>query len=281
MLKQIAIACLLVAPGVALAVPTTDHTACVSSQEFMDSMHYLRSNKNVELPEEQVRLYADQISKGCTGAYARFKDVFEYLNKMGVDHRQSLKIAMSFSPHTDTVKNTFLEILKGSYLREYYDVDFKSALQLAYDISMDHRTTPERLRTDFVGFVRFCNEKKGMEVPLSACVKYSRRLLELTPYFEKGAYPSFEELFIKLNTDKAFGISIRESLEVSLKVLSFGPQAPENFLKGYAYALDTAGLGLSTNDAVQFGLRMASRSVTQMPPPVVGETSRQSARGND
>lgn len=256
-----------------MAVPTTEHQSCLSSEEFMQTVTFLRASKDIELPELEIRKYADQVSKSCSGASARFQDVFLYLNKTGVDHRQSLKIAMSFAPHTDAVKNTFLEILKGSYLREYYDIDFRSALQMAYDIAMDHRTSPERLRKDFVGFVRFCKEKKGLELPLAVCMKYSKKLLELSPYYASGAFPSFEELFIKLNTHKEFGVSIVDALKVSLNVLKFGPTAPENFLTGYAYAMNPVGLHMSVHQGLDFALRMAERSVTTMPPPVVNDTA--------
>lgn len=255
--------------NLSIAVPTTEHQSCLSSEEFVQTVTFLRETKEIDLPEEQIRSYADQISKGCSGASQRFKDVFLYLNQTGVDHRQSLKIAMSFAPHTDTVKNTFLEILKGSYLREYYDIDFRSALQTAYDIAMDHRTSPERLRKDFVGFVRFCKEKQGLELPLTVCMKFSKKLLDLSPYYAQGAYPGFEELFTKLNTNKEFGISVKESLEITLKVLSYGPKGPENFLTGYAYALNPEGLHMGVHEGVQFALRMAERSVTTLPPPVV------------
>ncbi len=261
------------------AVPTTEHQSCLSSEEFVQTVTFLRDNKDIDLPEQQIRSYADQISKGCSGASQRFRDVFLYLNKNGVDHRQSLKIAISFAPHTDTVKNTFLEILKGSYLREYYDLDFRAALQTAYDISMDHRTSPERLRKDFVGFVQFCKDRNGLELPLAACMKFSKKLLELSPYYAQGAYPQFEELFKKLNTDKKFGISIKESLEITLKVLSYGPKGPENFLTGYSYALNPDGLHMGVHEGVQFALRMAERSVTTMPPPIVEDLTTSSAKG--
>lgn len=251
------------------AVPMTEHQACLSSEEFVNTVTFLRGNSDIELPEQQIREYADLVSQGCSGASLRFQEVFQYLNKMGVDHRQSLKIAMSFAPHADSVKNTFLEILKGSYLREYFDIDFRSALQMAYDIAMDHRTSPERLRKDFVGFVRFCKEKQGLELPLAQCMRFAKKLLELSPYYGEGAFPGFQTLFTKMNTEKEFGLSIKESLEISLKVLTYGPKGPENFLTGYSYALNPEGLHMGVQDGVHFAMRMAARSVTEMPPPVV------------
>lgn len=245
---------------------------CESTQEYIKTIKFLREYKG-KLPEKASRKIASKVSQGCTGASDRFSKIFLLIREMGVDQGQSLDIAMDFSHLDDETFKNFYEIFQRAYLTEFFDFDFKTSFNLAYELSKDYKGNPEQARKDFLALIKFCSEEKKLGLPLRFCAEFATKVAKLSQYYPKGIYQPFEDLYKKLRTKEPFGLSVKKSFELLIQILQHGPKAPDNFIKGYQFALDPKGLDLNANKALKFALKMAQQSVTELPPPLAKKKS--------
>ncbi len=242
---------------------------CYSTQEFIKSFEFLRTNGTSGMKLEVARELADQVARGCDGAADRFKETFLLLTKMGVSFLKSLQIGLEFARLTNEMQKNFFSILKQSYLSEFLDYDFNLSLQIAFEFSRDLKSNHLRAREDFSSLVRFCLDKKNQSIPLNLCGLISLELVRLSPYYPDGIYAPFIKLYEKLRSTGNYGLSIRDSLVVIFRILRYGPRAPQNFEEAYAYAVNDKGLHFKPQDALVFALRMARRSSTSKELPLV------------
>ena len=108
---------------------------CHSTQEYIAALEFLRKKGTAGLRDEVARGLADHVSRGCDGAAERFRETYLLLSKIGVAHVRSLEMAMEFSQLKPEVQENFFEILKHSYLAEFFNYDFDVALKIAYEFS--------------------------------------------------------------------------------------------------------------------------------------------------
>ena len=112
---------------------------------------------------------------------------------------------------------------------------------------------------------------KELGLPQKDCFELSLKLAAKSKYFQKGSFSAFEELYLRLRNEKRFGIDIRNALQISLKVIGYGPLGPKNFIDGYDYALSSSGLSETAEKSLAHGLKMAERSNRNEEPPVVSQ----------
>ncbi|MCB0384781.1 MAG: hypothetical protein KDD43_05260 [Bdellovibrionales bacterium] len=271
--------------GASWAAPTplqtdTDVKLCYSTQEYILALEFLRSHGTAGMRDEVARGLADQVSRGCDGAAERFRETYLALTKMGVAHIKALEIAMEFSQLSTEVQENFFEILNHSYLTEFLNYDFEMALRIAYEFSKDLKAYHGRARDDFIALVKFCLNPKEMSVPVNVCGLMALELVRLSPHYPEGVFKSFQDLYAKLRAGESFGLSLRDSLEVIVRVLKFGPRAPANFHRGYDFAVSQKGLNYPPHEALKFALRMARRSATGKPLPLA-KSAVELAHGED
>ncbi|MCC7404042.1 MAG: hypothetical protein IT288_06535 [Bdellovibrionales bacterium] len=242
---------------------------CSSTKEYIEALEFLRKYGTAGMRDEVARQLADYVSRGCDGAARRFRETYALLAKMGVSHVRSLEMGMDFASQTDEVQKNFFEILKQSYLTEFLNYDFELALKIAYEFSRDLPANHVRARNDFVALVRFCLDPKEISIPLNICGLMALELVRLSPHFPDGVFKPFQELYAMLRDGETFGLSLRDSLEVVMRVLKYGPRAPANFRQGYEYAVSGKGLNYPPHEGLKFALKMARRSATGTPLPLV------------
>lgn len=263
--------CLTFTQSKAFVTPTIQQSEtklCHSTREFIIAYEFLRTHGTAGMKDQVAQDVADQVARGCDGAAGRFQDTFLLLSKMGVSHLKTLEMSLEFSHMSDEIQRNFFEILKHSYLSEFFDYDFEVALKIAYEFSKDLKGNHVRAKEDFISLVNFCLDKKNMALPVNACGLLSLELVRLSPYYPDGVFNPFIELYEKLRSGDSYGLSVKESLEVSLHVLKFGPRSPDNFNQAYAYAVSEQGLRAKPKEALAFALRMAGRSATGQPLPI-------------
>lgn len=241
---------------------------CFSTQEFILTYEFLRSHGTAALDKEAARQISIQVARGCDGAAERFKETYLFLTKIGVAQIKAFEMGIEFSRLGAEVQRNFIEILKHSYLGEFFDYDFDFALKVAYEFSKNLGTHHLRARRDFISMVSFCLKKDEMALPINVCGILALELVRLSPYYSQGVFTPFTDLYGKLRAGESFGLSVRDAMEVILRVLKFGPRSPANFNRAYEYAVNTKGLSLAPKQALAFALGMSKISATGMPLPI-------------
>ncbi len=244
-----------------------DH--CEPLKEFRIAMDFFRVEKEVINPSEaKARHLSSQISKGCKGAAQRFIKTFLLLFKSGVDQFRAIEYGVEFANADDETVENFFEIFKKTYLNEYFDLDYSTALKVSFELSKSFKGNRQKAREDFLEVSNFCLKKEGMNLPIRLCAELAIKLARLSHYYPEGVQKDFLNLYKLLREDRRFGMNILTSLRVILHVLPFGPTAPSNFLKSYEYAIDPNGLASGGISAIKFAIKMAEHSVKQSPPPI-------------
>jgi hypothetical protein len=243
-----------------------DH--CDSTKEFVEALSFMRTQKDVVSSESLAKEKAFEISKGCNGATQRFARIFLLLKKSGVDYSKSLHVGVLFSKESDTTVDNFFEIFQKTYLGEFFDLDYQTAINVSYELSTDFEGNREQARKDFLSIGRDCLDKNEMNLPIKQCAELALKFARNSKYFPEGTYKPFSEMYKLFRKDKRFGLSIRSTLEIINEILPYGPKAPENFISGFDLAIKENGMNLGGKDAITFGIAMAKRSVKTLPPPV-------------
>lgn len=246
-----------------------ERTLCHSTQEYINALKFLRSTNVILVTESTARLIADKVSKSCDGGAERFAKVLTLLKTVGLSDLKSLEIALDFSARPLEVQKNFLEIFTKSFLAEFFDYDYRTAATLAFELSKNYKGDPAQVREDFIELVRFCKADDKLDLPARLCAEYTMKLARLTQFHHKGVRASFYKLYERFRDDRTFALDIRNSLELSYNILKYGPHAADNFFAAYDFAVKEDGLNLAQGPAVEFSLRMASRSFKGEAPPLV------------
>lgn len=242
---------------------------CHPTEEFKEALNFMRVKKEEINPSEgRARLLAAEIAKGCDGAAKRFAKIYSVLKKSGVDIAKSIDVAMKFTQEDDETTENFFQIFKKTYLGEFLDFDYFSAIKLSYEISTQYKGNRKKAREDFMKILKYCMDKGEMNLPVKTCAELSVPLARLSQYYPDGIYNPFITLYTTLRNDKRFGVSVKVALSILLDILPYGPTAPKNFTDSYDYALDKKGLGVDGREALQFAIAMSHRSAKKLPPPI-------------
>ncbi len=235
---------------------------CDSTPELIRTYEFLKQQKEVPTTEEQNLRVAEIVSEGCNGAGERFIEVILLLKKAGLSSAGSLRFGLDFSKLPKDVQKNFVEIFQGIYSPETYNQDYKFAVEMALKLSKEFKGSTRTVREDFKNFLDFCLGAKKDQLPMNLCFKVSLEAIQYNIYFESGVFSSFRELYEKLRNDNEYFLSIRDALQISLRVIQFGPRASQNFLTAYQFALSQKGLKMGRPQAFEIALKMASNSVT-------------------
>lgn len=240
-----------------------NHIDCHSAEEFEKSVEYLRSEKILGLNDKQIVTWSLVIAKGCSGATARFKNVFDLLMKTGVDFRKTVELASSFSKKTDEQTHSFAGLFKTFFLENYFDLDFMTAYELSLKLS-ENPAKSEFARRDFEKLYKFCTGQDKLMLPFKSCAKYSLNLLKHYELYPEGIFPFFESTINFLTTRTGAVLNIKEALEITEDILAHGPLAPETFKRGYNYAVNKKGLDTSAKQGMRIALELAKISLKEI-----------------
>ena len=244
-----------------------DEHLCRSTDEYIQTLNYLRRGQDLQLPEHTARLIADKVSRGCNGAAARFSQVLALMKSVGVSDTRALETSLRFASLPSEVQNNFTEIFTKTFLSEFFDYDYGLAVALATELSIAYRGDPARVRRDFMALAGFCRDSKGLDLPVRLCSEYAIKMARLSEFFPHGVALPFLQLYNRLRSDKEIAMDIKGSLSLSYLILKNGPWAVDNFFRGYSFATETSGLNYGRKQALSFALRMAKRSFEGKQPP--------------
>jgi len=243
--------------------------SCESTAEYIKILDFMRENKDFLVTETAARQIADVVSRGCTGAANRFSKILIMLKKIGVTDKKALEMAFEFSRLPDYVQTNFTEIFTKSFLTEFFDYDFTTALALAFELSKNYKGDPVQVRNDFLDLVRFCKDGQKLDLPTKLCAEYTIRLARLSQYYENGVRDPFYKVYQALRDKEEFSYDVKTSLDLSYNILKGGPKAIDNFFAAFNYATQKEGLGFAQDKAMKFALKMAKRSFKGKEPVVI------------
>lgn len=234
---------------------------CLSAREFITTVEFLRDFKDLQITEKSARSYADKVSAGCSGAGLRFIKVTKLLTKVGVDSKSALDSALTFITQKDNVVDAFVKTYALAYEEDFLDLDALSAMKISLRLSSQFKGDPEIARDDFKAVALYCKEKKKLNLPLPTCAKIATDIALLSEKFHEEIAEDFIDLleFISQDSDGP-GLDLNKALDITKKLITYGPRSYKNFKISYEYALDKDGLGLSAKDALNFAQNIAKRS---------------------
>jgi hypothetical protein len=239
---------------------------CKSTEEFVKALEFLRKEKSI--PEKEARRVSTLVAAGCDGAAERFSKAYLTMRKSGVALQKAVDVGLALVNEDPLTINNFYEIFEKMYLGEFYDVSFQTSFEIAYELSKEFRGNLEMARNDFNKFTKFCMDDKQMGLSVPQCAKLSVKFARLSQYYPKGIFEPFKEVYLMLREDKRFGVSMKEALEVSERIIRNGPMARVNFLQAYNYASMKDGLALSGREALVFAVKMSGLSSLGEEPPI-------------
>ncbi len=240
---------------------TESPNLCHASREYITTLEFIRDQKDFSLNETQARELANKVSGGCTGASKRFIQVTKLLLKSGMPSQVAIDTGLKYAVGEEASYLAFMTIFKSSYLESLLDLDLKLSLELALDLTQNYKGDKTLIEKEFSQLVDFCVNRKSLELPLIDCAKTSARVIKSGEGFDFKISKDFTDVFSYVTDKNKANLPTFEALKIAESVVAHGPQAKENFFKGYEYAVEKKGLDQSIKEALTFGKLMASRSV--------------------
>ncbi|MCO4753634.1 MAG: hypothetical protein KC478_04095 [Bacteriovoracaceae bacterium] len=239
---------------------------CLSAREYITSFEYLRSNKEFGFKQSQMRKFANEVSKGCSGASSRFIKVAKLLTGVGIDSSEALNGALKFVNSKDEVVDVFVKIFKKVYEEDFLDLDASTAMKTSVRLSAQFNGDPKKGGKDFETIAHFCKSSDGLGLSLKDCAKLSMDVTVAGEKFNKRVSKVFIQLF-KFLSDDSDGprLDISSSLKIAKELVAFGPLTFKNFKTAFEYGISEKGLGLPKKQALTLARTLASRSSLEVP----------------
>lgn len=242
------------------ATPIIDKKLCHSSKEYITTFRYLEGQKQFSLKRDDLMKIADSVSQGCENSAKRFIDTNELLIKAGLETSDALKISMKFSLQSNESSQTFTTIFKEAFLKDYLDLDLKTATELALKLATNQSGDAIMIRNDFQNIVKFCLENKGLDLSGPKCSELASKIANYGVTYKQEMGRVFVELFDFLTKKSGANLTTYKGLEIALKMSEHGPFVAKNFQEAYRFAISKKGLDLTKNEAINFSELMAKRS---------------------
>ncbi len=234
---------------------------CLSSREYITTTRFLTKKKEFSLNTKQIEEVADLVSKGCTGASKRFIIVTNLLVKTGLDTKSSIKMAMKFAGKTEKEVKTFTYIFKRSYLKKYLDLSLPHAIEIAFLLADKFDGNHLNSQRTFNQVLRLCNGRGELDMPNMLCANLAARVAKSGENFSRPLGDGFRKLFQYLIKRNGPNLAAYKAIELTEKVMKYGPTASRNFIQAYQFAISKKGLNVAKGQAISFGEKLAQRTL--------------------
>lgn len=248
---------LLAAPPAATAAAHKEAN-CTTAREFIVTTEYLHDHKDFGMSPDAARKLALEIAGGCTGASLRYMRVVNVLLSGGMGFPDASKIGVEFSARPDSDTATFLTVFEKAFLREYMDLDIRSAISLARSLSVEFNGDSLLVRDDFGALYDYCARSKALDLSPTDCGQFAARVVKANEQFPGRVAEAFVKVFDFLREDsRGPKLGARDAAKLAEEVVKKGPNATDNFVIGYRYAIAKTGLGMGGKDALEFALTLS------------------------
>lgn len=218
-------------------------------------MEYLRAQKFITLPDNEILKTALLVSENCNGAAYRFNRILSTLVASGVDHEHARHFAVTYSREDNESVDAFISLFQGLVLEKKFNLPFYQAFETAKFFAESAKGNKAELKKDFLGFLGFCFEDaNGILLSLEQCRSLSFSYLKLHAEYPKGVFPDFKILFTFLRNEKETGLSISNALAMTQTILQNGPGAQKNFIDTFRYGLNKLNMKPAQSLALAYKL---------------------------
>ncbi len=256
--------------------------SCSSSKEYITALQFLREKKDFKIQETEARKIALEVSKGCDEAAKRFIGITLMLSQAGLGTQDAIKIGLKFVNKGEKDIKLFGSVFRRSFLSKYLDMDLSASVNIALSLTAEFEGDKDLVRKDYENFVEFCLDEDKLDLPKPTCANMAARIAKKGQYVKDGEdklpkdkkykKPSAFSRFVKAYRflrdsidDKGPGLDIGSATTIAEELVSTGPDAVENFIYGYKYAISKDGLNLSAQDALGIAKKLASQTPTDKP----------------
>lgn len=236
---------------------------CESTKEFVTAFEFLRSDSEMGLSGDIALKTASEVAKGCSGAAKRFIQTVRSLRKTELGMQDVLITAQEIAKKDDAIADAFNSIFRKLYAQDGYDLDLRTAVDLAKSLSVDFVGNVRVALEDFDKISNFCSSTKSLDLPVRQCAELAQRIAVLGGRHEQSVNEKFVESFNYFTKSTGLGFTIKEALELSEDLMQKHPLAFGNFKQAYEYAISPRGLNADRTNAVAFGKKMANATTKE------------------
>lgn len=233
---------------------------CASAKEYITSFEYLREKLDLVGTEKKARQVASLVSAQCSGAADRFIRVAALLSSVGYLPELSVDLALEFAARSSANTETFQQVFKMSFLKNYLDLDLSSSLELALSLSkLDGRQV--LVEDEFSNTVRFCVENDGLGLSKPDCARFAQRIVGYGNGHNSSIFQAFTRAYDFIMSSDGPQQPMFLALQIAEKIVAIGPGAVENYILAYRYAMSERGLALVQSAAMSFAQTMAAQTI--------------------
>jgi hypothetical protein len=250
-----------------LGAPSSQ-ASCTSTREYITTLEFLRTKKELGMEEAESRRVARKVAKGCTGAASRFIRVASVLSGSGLGPHDSLTKGLEFAARDDREAETFVTVFRQAYLEQGLDLDLRASLKMADELTREFEGNTLGVRDDFERLLTFCASASSLNLPKPQCGTFAARLARAGQRWSGGISQPFLRAFEFMREEIAGPkLATGKALELSEKLVSAGPDAPDNFITAYKYATKRKGLDLAVEPALKFATEMGLETLDDSETP--------------
>lgn len=243
------------------SVKSPKNISCSPTKNYVATIEYLRSKKEISLREDELSQIADLVSTGCTGAFDRFEKVTKILINIGLDSNTAINYGSQFAKESEETTEGFLNLIRETHNPDKMDLDATAALNVSLKLAEFQKNSKNPILPEFEKVVGFCNKQGAGLVSKQYCHETALTITKFSAQFENTISEDFIQLTKFVNTDwQGPKVGMVNALNLATEVLENGPTARENFIEAYMYANRKDGLGYDPKEAISFAKKMAQRS---------------------
>lgn len=239
---------------------------CLSTREFVTTLNFLKSKKELSIEDKKAVEIASFVSNGCTGAANRFIQTTSFLIDAEIPSNQAIVVAKNISQENDMVFNNFLSIFKKIYIEKYFDLPATKSLKMATDLTVKMKKDSSKVLEDFNALGEFCLNRNGLDLGFEKCSNFIFTILIKSKDINVSiSKPSIEFYDFLVKEEKGPKLSTLKALTQIENIIEFGANGILNFNQAYSFATNADGLNIGTEPALKFAEEMAHKSIKKLP----------------
>jgi hypothetical protein len=203
-----------------------------------------------------MRKLAEEVAAGCDGAGRRFISVVATLMRAGLTGNDAVAQGKEFALHSDQAAQAFVGVFRIAYSEEGLDLDLGASLGLARDLSVEFDGEALWAYGDFKRVAELCMGKRGFDLPRGECGRLAQRIAKNSIKGTSGAEFARAYQFLRVKK-KGPGMTTAQAVDFAEKLTLAGPDAIDNFISGFQFAMNRKGLNASVEEALIFAEKMA------------------------
>jgi hypothetical protein len=220
---------------------------CSVHEKFVKAYEYISRLKNVQLSKQEVVNYAMQIATPCHETMERFGNVYDITEKTDLSVKGSIILAVRIARDKDIKLDDLKSMFDFLINPEGPDLPYKTAMRYAEAFAKTGKHAASHLEDVF----NFCIKTKTISKTREKCIDLAYQVAAL----EIPKDNIFEDAYTYFSTHKHLNFNSRKSIEMTMKVLKFGPESFEDFKLVYEYATKKRGINLTRDEALKVALR--------------------------